>query len=163
MIRKVVQDPNPILHKKTLPIVQGFRSHTLEKLIKDMKDTLRKQDGLGLAGPQIEESLSIFVIPDRLAPEVRTLYSLFSFVKPLHPTVFINPEILYHSKIKEVMEEGCLSIHGIFRETPRFLEVKIKAQDQLGRKFSLKAKGLLARVFQHEIDHLNGVLFIERL
>ncbi|MBI1888954.1 MAG: peptide deformylase [Candidatus Spechtbacteria bacterium] len=162
MIRKVVQDQNPILHKKTLPIAKGFRSRTLEKLIEDMKDTLRKQDGLGLAGPQIGESLSIFVIPDRLAPEVRTPYAPFSFLKPLHPAVFINPEVLTRSKTKEIMEEGCLSIHGIFKETSRFLEVKIKAQDELGRKFSVKTKGLLARVFQHEIDHLNGILFIER-
>ncbi len=163
MIRKIVQDPNPVLHKKTLPITQGFGSNFLKKLIANMKNTLKAEDGLGLAAPQIGESLSIFVIPSNIAPKVRTPSMPFSLIKPLWPTVFINPEITHYSKEKEAMEEGCLSIRGIFRPTPRSYKVKIKALDERGRKISVSATGLLARVFQHETDHLNGILFIERL
>ena len=162
MIRKVVQDPDPILHKKTLPITGGFVSPFMERLTADMRDTLIEQDGVGLAAPQISESLSIFIIPDDLAPEVRTPFAPLSFLKPLRPTVFINPEIVYYSNENEVLEEGCLSIKGIFKPTPRSLEIKIKALDHRGRKFTVSAEGLLARVLQHETDHLNGILFIER-
>lgn len=162
MIRPIIQDPNPILHKKPLPVTGGFDSAFLERLIREMKRTLKDQDGVGLAAPQINESLSVFVIPDDLAPEVRTPSAPLSFLKPLRPTVFINPEITYYSKEKEIIEEGCLSIKGIFKPTARSLVIKIKALDRRGRKISITAKGLLARVFQHETDHLNGILFIER-
>ncbi|MFY9457328.1 MAG: peptide deformylase [Candidatus Spechtbacterales bacterium] len=163
MFQAVIQEPNPILHKKTLPITGGFDSPFMKKLIKNMGDTLAKQDGVGLAAPQINESLSIFVIPDNIAPKVRMLNIPFSLIKPLWPTVFVNPEIVYYSDKKEVYDEGCLSLRGIFKPTPRSHEVKIRARDHLGRKFTVYAKGLLARVFQHEIDHLNGTLFIERV
>lgn len=162
MIREVVQDPNPALHKKTLPITGGFESAFLRKLINDMKNTLKAQDGVGLAAPQVNESLAIFVIPDELAPKVRTPSIPFSLIKPLRPTVFINPEITFYSKEKETVQEGCLSIQGLFKPTPRSYEVKIKAFDERGRKFSTEGEGLLARVFQHETDHLNGILFTER-
>ncbi len=162
MIRAVIQEPNPILHKKTLPVTSGFDSPFMKKLITDMKDTLIEQDGVGLAAPQINESLSIFVIPDNIAPKVRTLSVPFSLIKPIWPTVFINPEIVYYSVNVETNHEGCLSVRGLFKSTTRSQEVKIRAMDHLGRKFTVYAKGLLARVFQHETDHLNGVLFIER-
>lgn len=163
MIQQIVQDPSPILHKKTLPITGGFGSPFLKKLIADMMATLAAEDGLGLAAPQIGESLCMFVIPQSIAQKVRTPSLPFSFIKPLWPTVFINPEITYYSKEKKTMEEGCLSIHGLFRPTPRSFKIKMKALDERGRKLSITAEGLLARVFQHETDHLNGVLFIERL
>lgn len=163
MIRPILQDPNPILHKISLPIVQGFGSNSLKKLIKDMRDTLKEQDGLGLAAPQIGESMNIFVIPKNIAPVVKTPYIPISLIKPLKPTVFINPEITFLSKQKETMDEGCLSVKGVFRPTQRSCKVKLKALDEKGRKFSAVAEGLLARVFQHETDHLNGILFIERV
>jgi len=163
MIRDVLQDPNPILHKKTLPITGGFNGAFLTKLIQDMKDTLRAQDGVGLAGPQIGESLAIFVIPEVLAPQVRTPKMPFTLIKPLRPTVFVNPEITFYSHGKETLEEGCLSIKGVFKSTPRSHKLKLKALDERGRKIAISAEGLLARVFQHETDHLNGMLFIERI
>jgi peptide deformylase len=163
MIRAVIQEPNPVLHKKTLPITGGFDSPFMKKLIAGMKGTLIEQDGVGLAAPQINESLSIFVIPDNIAPKVRVLNIPFSLIKPLWPTVFINPEIIYHSDKNEVNDEGCLSIRGVFKRRARSYEVKIRAMDYMGRKFTVRAKGLLARVFQHETDHLNGILFIEQL
>ena len=95
MIREIIQEPNPILHKKTLPVSGGFGSDFLNKLIQDMKDTLKDQDGVGLAAPQINELLSIFVIPDDLAPKVKTPKMPLTLIKPLRPTVFINPNIVY--------------------------------------------------------------------
>lgn len=163
MIRIVLQHQNPILHKKTLPITGGFGSFFLERLIRDMKDTLKEQDGVGLAAPQIGESLAIFVIPDDIAPEIRTPRMPFTLLKPLKPAVFINPEIIFYSKEKEILDEGCLSVKGLFRPTPRSYKVKLKALDKRGRKLVISAEGLLARIFQHETDHLNGTLFIERL
>jgi peptide deformylase len=163
MSSEIVQDPNPVLHKKTLSITGGFGSPFLKKLILRMKETLEAEDGLGLAAPQINEGLSIFVIPGNIAPKVRTPLLPFSLIKPLWPTVFINPEITHYSREKETLEEGCLSIRGLFRPTPRSYKVKIKALDERGRKIVFSATGLLARVFQHETDHLNGILFIERL
>lgn len=161
MIKEIIQDPNPILHKRASEISE-LDSDSLKDLIVDMKDTLKSQDGVGLAAPQINESLNVFVIPDDLAPKVRTPKIPFSLIKPLQPTVFINPQIVYYSEEKETIPEGCLSIRGIFTPTPRSYEVKIKALDERGRKLSILAEGLLARVFQHETDHLIGILFIEK-
>lgn len=163
MINPVLQDPNPILHKITLPITQGFRSNSLKKLITNMKDALKSEDGLGLAAPQIGESLNIFVIPKNMAPIVKTPMIPISLIKPLKPTVFINPKITFASKSKETMDEGCLSVKGIFHPISRSYKVKLKALDDKGRKFTVSAEGLLARVFQHETDHLNGILFLERV
>ena len=162
MVKSVVQDPNPILHKKTPPVTK-FNSDEFKKLIKDMKDTLAKEDGLGLAAPQIGESLNVFVIPDDIAPVAKSRAILSPIIKPEKRTVFVNPEIRFCSKSTEVLEEGCLSVKGIYRETPRSFKVKLKARDERGHKFSVSAEGLLARIFQHETDHLNGILFIERL
>ena len=127
MVKKILQDPNPLLHKKTLPITGGFGSDFLNKLIGNMKDTLAKQEGLGLAAPQIGESLSIFVIPEDMAPKIRTARIPFSLIRSLHPTVFINPEIVYCSGDKEKSEEGCLSIRGVYKHTPRSYKIKMKS------------------------------------
>jgi len=163
MVKIVLQDPNPLLHKKALPITGGFGSIFLNKLIKNMKDTLAKQEGLGLAAPQIGESLSIFIIPEDMAPKVRTPRIPLSLIHPLNPTVFINPEIVYYSKDKDSSEEGCLSIPGVYKQTPRSYKIKMTSRDARGRKLSIDAEGLLARIFQHETDHLDGILFIERI
>lgn len=162
MVYKVVQDPNPILHKKTEDIT-NFHDADLMHLIEDMKDTLEKKEGVGLAAPQINISLNIFVIPEEYAPKTRKISAPFSFLKPHWPTVFINPKIIYRSKKIEEMDEGCLSVKGVYHKITRAYEVILQARDEKGRKFKIKAEGLLARIFQHEIDHLNGLLFLDRL
>lgn len=164
MIKKVIQDPNPILHQKAQYILKTeLYSRQIRDIIKNMRDTLKEQDGLGLAAPQIGELLSIFVIPDNTAPKLRTPLIPFSIIRPLYPTVFINPEIIRYSKEKETLDEGCLSVRDIFHRTPRAYKVKLKALDERGRRFTIHAEGVLARIFQHETDHLSGILFIERL
>lgn len=162
MIKPVIQEPHSTLRKKA-QAVSNFGNPKLAELVEDMKDTLIQQEGLGLAAPQIDVSLAVFVIPPEMAPEVRVWYMPWTFFQPLRPTVFFNPRILGYSQKKETEDEGCLSIRGFFTETPRAQKVTLEAQNEKGQKLRIGASGLLARLFQHETDHLNGVLFIDHL
>ena len=162
MIKKVIQNPNPVLHKKTKNITD-FKDKNLRQLIKDMKDTLLEQDGLGLAAPEIGISKAIFVVLPDYAPKVRTLNIPLSLLSPLFPTTYINPRIVAYLGAKEEWEEGCLSIKGVYYKITRYSEVILEAQTKNGKKFSITAKGLLAKLFQHETDHLNGTLITNRL
>ena len=162
MVRPVIQEPHPTL-RKTAQKVSDFDDPKLVELLEDMKDTLIQQEGLGLAAPQIDVSLAVFVIPPEMAPEVRIWYMPWTFWKPLRPTVFFNPRILSYTKEKETEDEGCLSIRGFFTETARAAKVTLEAQNEKDQKLHIAASGLLARLFQHETDHLSGVLFIDRL
>ena len=122
----------------------------IKSFIEEMKEVLAKsKDGIGLAAPQVGKNLRIFVIDQELAKEDKT--------------VFINPEIRKISKNEDVLEEGCLSLPDKWNELARPDKVTIKATDENGEKFKLRAKGLLARLMVHEVDHLNGVLFIDHL
>lgn len=161
-VKKVVQNPEPVLSKVADP-VKDFNDPKLRKLIQDMKDTVIEQDGAGLAAPQIGVSKAVFVIPHEYAPKVRIPARPHSLLKPLRQEVFINPKIIKHSEEKETIEEGCLSVKGIYHPTTRYYETIIEAQDENGRKFKAFGQGLIARIFQHETDHLNGILFINRM
>lgn len=161
-IKKIIQNPNPILHTKTETITD-FKDKSLHKLIKDMKDTLRDEDGLGLAAPQIGTSKAVFIIPSNYAPRVRSLNIPLSIFKPIEPTVYINPRITFYSKEKSEIEEGCLSMYGIYYSITRPEKITIEAQTENGKNFSVRTEGLLAKIFQHETDHLNGLLIIDKL
>jgi len=128
------------------------KSQTIEKidenilnLAKDMVETMIEKDGVGLAAPQIGKNIRLFVVHPTLSKK----------------TVFINPEISKISKKTDVAEEGCLSLPGVFTKKERAKSLKIKAIDENGKEFKLKTKNLLARVIQHEVDHLNGILIID--
>ena len=112
-----------------------------------MLDTLDDADGVGLAGPQVGVSEKIFVV----------------HIRGEKPLVFINPMITETSIETGVYEEGCLSIPGVYHDVVRPLAVTVQAQDVTGRHFTIKADGLLARVIQHENDHLHGKLYIDHL
>lgn len=112
-----------------------------------MIDSMREEQGIGLAGPQIGVTKRIFVTG--LVDE--------------EPIVFINPEIIETSQETVVFEEGCLSIPGVYADVRRPSMIKIQAQDVKGKPFTLEASGMLARVIQHENDHLQGVLFVDKL
>jgi len=124
----------------------------LSPLIQDMHETLAgTENGIGLAAPQVGENICLFVIsPD------------FSDETDGH-LVFINPEITSVSRKETEEEEGCLSLPETWNLVSRPTKVTIKAEDERGKKFKLIGKGLLARLFQHEVDHLNGMLFIDHL
>lgn len=108
-------------------------------------------DGVGLAANQVGRDLELFVIHKTLAEENNV------------PEVFINPEIAAYAKDRDEMEEGCLSLPGYFALISRAKKIKIKAMDITGKKIRFKAKGFLARVLQHETDHLHGLLIKDRL
>ena len=134
-----------VLRKKCATI--AVFDEKLEDLVVAMIDSMHVGDGIGLAGPQIGVEKRIFVchVPDD------------------DPRIFINPEIIATSQEIDPYEEGCLSIPGVYSEVMRPRAVTVQAWTLQGRPFKLEAEGLLARVIQHEIDHLKGILFIDHL
>jgi peptide deformylase len=134
-----------VLHEKAQPI-QEFGSE-IALLADAMFEAMESDNGIGLAGPQIGVLKRIFVTD---TPEDQ-------------PRVFINPEIVETSFETVSMEEGCLSVPGIYAQLRRPELITVQARDAKGKLFTLKAEGMLARAIQHENDHLNGILFIDRL
>jgi peptide deformylase len=119
---------------------------SIQRLIDDMIDTMKQANGVGLAAPQVGVSLRVIVLQ---LPEE-------------HPIVVINPEITQRAGVQDVTE-GCLSIPGYYGEIQRSSSVNVKGQDRQGKKIKLKASGLLAQALEHEIDHLDGILYIDHL
>jgi len=145
----------PILRQKSKKIKTFGPS--LEALVTDMVDTMRAADGLGLAAPQIGVPLRMIVIEMQPLRDENG-----NEIEPARLYVYCNPEITEASG-EEEGEEGCLSVPGYVGVVRRATHVTVKGQDAKGRKIRTKAEGLLARAFQHEIDHLNGILFIDRV
>lgn len=145
MILPIITYPNEILRQKAKKI-KDPKIQEIKDLIFDMLETMEHSgNALGLAAPQVGVSVKLCIIKlDRKT------------------NILINPEITYKSWRKEDCEEGCLSFPGKFIPIKRHKKVTVKAQDKNGENIIIKANGLLARALQHEIDHLNGVLFIER-
>jgi peptide deformylase len=148
MIREIVKYPDPILQKPTEPVTEF--NEELRALVDDMFESMYAAHGIGLAAPQIGISKRITVID-------------LSFQKnPEEKIVLINPEII-HKQGKQNEEEGCLSLPEIREKVSRAEKVRVRAQDVKGEWFELDGEELLARAFQHEIDHLDGILFIFRV
>lgn len=145
-IRKIVYLPNPVLRQVGKPVVQF--DDALQTLIEDMFETMYHAKGVGLAAPQIGLSLQLAVV-DVLGDKTQQL-------------VLINPQIISSEGEKEY-EEGCLSVPGAYDTVMRADKVTIHAQNRLGEPFEMTADGLLGECFQHEIDHLNGKLFVDLL
>jgi peptide deformylase len=141
---KILKYPNDFLRKKVKE-VEDFKDPRLARLVSDMLKTMETEKGIGLAAPQIGSDLRICVA------RVDNI-----------PYALINPQIKSFSRKREIFEEGCLSFPGKFFPVERSVKVKVKARDLSGKKIKIKAEGLLARVLQHEIDHLDGVLVIDR-
>lgn len=140
---KIYTDNAPILRKKASPVSLPI-SDEIKKLILDMKKVVRKKDGIGLAAPQAGKSFRLIV--------VNSEDKKFAL---------INPKITRRSFRKEIAEEGCLSLPGFYINIKRPKKITVKYFDEKGKKIKLKADDLLARVIQHEIDHLNGVLITD--
>ena len=154
---EIITLPNPVLRQKTHKVADF--GPDFQKLVDDMIETMRAASGIGLAAPQVGQSLRMAVIehlPDEdeegnELPDSRQLF------------VIVNPEIFWKSR--EVVDgiEGCLSIPGHLGEVARPEAIRMRGQDRRGKKVRLKLEGWTARIFQHEIDHLDGVLFIDKL
>jgi len=136
--------PDSILRKKCQEV--GEITSEIKRLAQDLAETMVKRDGVGLAAQQVGELKRIIAVQTEESP-----------------VVFINPKIIKKSKETEVMEEGCLSFPNLYLKIKRPREVEIEALSIDGEKKQIKAEGLLARVLQHEIDHLDGKLFIDRI
>jgi len=150
-LREIVTLPNPILRRKTRKVTDF--GPELQILIDDMVETLRAAPGVGLAAPQVNVSQQVTVIEfgDEKDESV-----------PLKLYVLVNPEIVKLSKERVVAAEGCLSIPGIAGDVERAEAAIVKGFNRRGQPVKIKAKGWLARIFQHEVDHLNGVLYVDK-
>jgi peptide deformylase len=152
-ILKVARMGHPVLRERARPLDRSdIKSAVVQKLIDDMIDTMHEYHGVGLAGPQVHEGLRIFVALLDDEPDSKS-----------QPTVVINPEIIPTAQATEEGWEGCLSIPDIRGMVPRYIEIIMKALDRDGRSVELKLKDFAARVAQHETDHLDGVLFFDRM
>ena len=119
-----------------------------------------EEDGVAIAAPQIGENLRIFMVSRRALAMIKKKGVEKDF--ELEDLVFVNPEIVKTSKKKKKMEEGCLSVRWLYGYVLRHEKVTMKAYDKDGNKVTVGASGLLAQIFQHEIDHLNGILFTDK-
>ena len=152
-ILKVARMGNPVLRERARPIGKAdLRDPLMQKLIDDMIDTMHEYQGVGLAAPQIHEDLRIFVALLDEDPDSKT-----------DATVVINPEIAPLDDSRKEGWEGCLSIPDIRGMVPRFTDISLKALNREGKPFELRLTGFAARVAQHETDHLDGVLFFDRM
>jgi peptide deformylase len=148
---------NPVLRIKAKPVSKHkFGTSDLQELIREMFFTMRRVGGVGLAAPQIGKSIQLAVVEIN-----KTL--LRPGVVSLEPTVIVNPAIVSHSRKRVTDWEGCLSFPNARGLVPRYQHILVSYFDQFGEKKRLRLEGFQARVFQHEIDHLNGTLYVDRM
>jgi peptide deformylase len=156
-IRTIVTLPDPVLRRKARPVTKFDKD--LQTLIDDMIETMREAPGVGLAAPQVGVPERVIVVEYAETEEAEEGEEPQEVEPKLY--VMVNPEIVKASADSEVGVEGCLSIPGLVGEVERVYEVRIKGLNRRGQPVKLKAEGWLARIFQHEIDHINGVLFTD--
>ena len=151
-MREIITSENPILRRKAKKVAKI--TPELRALADDMVETMRKAPGVGLAAPQVAQSVRLFVAEIEETEEHPGSGKLY---------VVFNPEYVWKSEEMVDGTEGCLSIPGWAGDVARHHKVVIKGLDRYGKRIRIEAEGLLARVFQHEIDHLDGVLFTDRI
>ena len=149
----IITYPKRILKKKAKKVLDI--PDEVDELVAQMKETMKKADGIGLAAPQINISKRIILV-DHIQDK-KEKHQKDSVL------VFLNPNIVQKSKKQETDEEGCLSLPGLYIPIKRATEVELTAQTPDGKEVHLKAQGLAARILQHEVDHLNGKLIIDRI
>lgn len=151
-LREVIKLPHPTLRRRAHKVVD-FNAD-LQQLIEDMIETMRDEPGVGLAAPQVNISQRLIVVEypeDDSIPDAKA--KVF---------VLANPELSQVSEEKEKRIEGCLSVPNLFGEVERSQSATVRGQNRHGKDIVIKANGWLARIFQHEIDHLDGILFVDR-
>jgi len=153
-ILKIKKYPDPILRKKSEEVREVTQE--IKNLGWDMVETMTENEGIGLAAPQVGELKRIIVVHPI---EKRTVEEK----SKIKPQIFINPKIIKKSGETIIDEEGCLSFPGLWLKIKRTKEVEIEALNEEGQVVKIKAEGLPAKIFQHEIDHLDGILFIDRM
>jgi peptide deformylase len=152
-ILKVARMGHPVLRERARPIDKSdLRNPLVQKLIDDMIDTMHEYHGVGLAAPQVHEGLRLFVGLLDEEPDSKS-----------EASILINPEIVANDEAREDGWEGCLSIPDIRGMVPRYTDITVTALDRHGKKIERQLKNFAARVAQHETDHLDGVLFFDRM
>lgn len=162
-VKNILQSEEKVLRDiaKEIPL-KDIKSLKVKKMLKDMSLSLDSQyDGVAIAAPQIGYSYRIFLVSGKIFDKGFIRGQKTEIGRTTPNLVFINPTITKLSKEKEWMPEGCLSVRPIYGKTHRSKKATVEAYDEEGVKFSRGASGLLAQIFQHETDHLNGILFID--
>ena len=181
-MRKILQKENKILRQISKEVfVRDIKTAKIKKVLREMSEALKSQnDGVAIAAPQVGYSLRIFVVSGRVFSGDLTKAKKDNIEKKqrvnndmsdmpeteknppsIKDSIFINPKISKLSQKKEWLPEGCLSVRPLYGKTFRSMKATITAYDESGKKFTRGASGLLAQIFQHETDHLNGILFID--
>lgn len=152
-IREIVTVPEAVLRRKAHKVAEFDKD--FQQLVDDMVETMRAAPGVGLAAPQVSVSQQLIVVEYNVDndEDENAKKKLF---------VVANPVIIQKSEETEIGNEGCLSIPGLVGEVERSQQIVVKGQNRRGQPIKIKAKGWLARIFQHEIDHLEGILFTDR-
>lgn len=160
---EIVQEDNPVLRKKAQAVpLDEITTPKIQKIIKDMITALDSQDdGVGIAAPQIGYSLAIFAISGKALERINQAKD-GDKKKEYKNLVFINPKIIKLSKEKKWMDEGCLSVRWLYGKVERSIRATVSAYDENGKNFERGGGGVLAHIYQHEVDHLNGTLFIDK-
>jgi peptide deformylase len=152
---QVAQLGQPILRQKAKPVTD-IHSRKIQNLIDNLIATLMDANGVGIAAPQIYESLRLFIVASHPNPR-------YPNAPKMEPTPMINPKIISHSKTKTKDWEGYLSIPGIRALIPRYTKITVKYVDRKGKKQTKTFEDFIARIIQHENDHLDGIVFLDRV
>lgn len=155
----IVQKTDPVLRGKAKSVPIGeIGSKRINELIENMKVAMHSQkDGVAIAAPQIGESLKIFAVASNLLKK-----AIKNYKGDESDLIFINPKIIKVSRDKKEMDEGCLSVRWLYGKVNRSTRVTLESYNEKGEKVVRGASGLLAQIFQHECDHLNGILFTDK-
>lgn len=160
----IIQKRNNILRKiaKEVPL-EEVKSAAIQNIIKKMKLAVsEREEAAAVAAPQIGQSLRIFVVSERALMKPKDIPPKPEEKKEYGHIVFINPKILKKSRQQKILSEGCLSVENIYGAIKRSDKIKVEAYDENGKKFVKSGKGLFSQVIQHEMDHLDGILFTDK-
>lgn len=152
---EVIELGNPIL-RQTAQFVEDVSSDRIQTLVDNLLVTVKEANGVGIAAPQVAQSDRLFIVASR--PNLR-----YPHAPTMEPTAMLNPQILAHSYETVKGWEGCLSIPGIRGNVPRYQAIEVEYTDRNGKRHKQELTDFVARIFQHELDHLDGIVFVDRL
>ena len=152
---EVIELGNPILRQKAQP-VEDVQSERIQTLVDNLLITVQKTNGVGIAAPQVAQSDRLFIMASR--PNLR-----YPNAPTMEPTAMINPRLLAHADETVTEWEGCLSIPGIRGKVPRYRAIEVEYTGRDGKLHKQELTDFVARIFQHELDHLDGIVFIDRI